>query len=145
MKQDGKAKLKQAAACLLCASISWRYGSSLHGTEFSGAWLTGSLLDMKDVGALLFVLALLLTFFYRRIAAAIALLACLLCLPLYLYFTAPGLFCRLFSKGEWSVPPSANFVWDNWAITGIIVLVITAYVGVRGLCFAEDTQSQNSA
>ena len=69
MKNDGKIKMMQAAACLLCAAIVWRYGSSLEGTAFSG-WVTGPLLDMEDVGSLLFRLALLLTFFYRRIAAA---------------------------------------------------------------------------
>src|SRR6266404_826947 len=68
MTRDEKTKLAQAAACLVCAVVVWRYGSDLEGTEFSGGWLTGPLLDMKDVGTLLFVLALLLTFVYRRIA-----------------------------------------------------------------------------
>ena len=145
MTQDRKAKLKQATVFLLCAAIAWRYGSSTQGTEFSGGRLAGLLLDMKDVGSLLFFLALPLTFFYRRIAAAIALVACLLCLPLYLYFTAPGPFRRLFNDAEWSVPPLANFVWDSWTVTGIVVLAITAYFGVRGLLFAGDSQSQNSA
>ena len=90
MTRDEKTKLAQAAACLVCAVVVWRYGSDLEGTEFSGGWLTGPLLDMKDVGTLLFVLALLLTFVYRRIAAATTLVASLLCLPLYLYFTTPG-------------------------------------------------------
>ena len=62
MTRDGKTKLTQAAACLLCAVVVRRYGSDLEGTEFSGGWLTGPLLHMKDVGSLLFVLALLLTF-----------------------------------------------------------------------------------
>ena len=90
MTRDGKTKITQSAVCLLCAVIVWKYGSDLEGTEFSGGWLTGPLLDMEETGSLLFVLALLLTFFYRRIAAATTLIACLLCLPLYLYFTAPG-------------------------------------------------------
>ena len=145
MKKDGKAKLKQATACLLCAALAWRYGSSLEGTEFSGGWLTGSLLDMQDVGSLLFVLALLLTFFYRRFAAAITLIACLLCLPLYLYFTAPGPFRRLFGRVEWSVPLRTSFACDKWTITGIVVLAITAYVGVRGLLFAGNSRARNSA
>jgi hypothetical protein len=145
MKKDGRAKLVQAAACLLCAGIAWRYASSLAGTEFSGGWLTGSLLDMKDVGSLLFLLALLLTSFSRRIAAAIVLIACLMCLPLYLYFTAPGPFRRLFGRSEWSVPLRARFVWDYWTITGIVVLAITGYVGLRGLWGAADSQSRNSA
>jgi hypothetical protein len=143
MKEGGKAKLEQAAACLLCAAIAWRYGSSLVGTEFSRGWLTGPLLDMKDVGSLLFLLALLLTFFYRRIAAGTTLTACLLCLPLYLYFAAPGLFRRVFSRGEWSGPLRTGSVWDNWTVTGIVVLAITAYLAVRALLTA-DSQPRKS-
>jgi hypothetical protein len=99
---------------------------------------------MKDAGSILFVLALLLTFFYRRIAAATTCIACLLCLPLYLYFTAPRPFRRVF-RGEYSVPLQASFVWNKWAITGIAALAITAYVGVRSLLFPGDSQSRNSA
>jgi hypothetical protein len=139
MTRDRKIKLTQAAACLLCAVVISRYGSDLEGTEFSGGWLTGPLLDMKDVGSLLFVLALLLMFFYRRIAAATTLIACLLCLPLYLYFTAPGPFRWVF-RGEYSVPLQASFVWNKWNITGIVALTIAACLGIRGLLFAADTQ-----
>ena len=71
MNRDCKLQLLQGAACLLCAIVVWRYASSLLGTEFSGGWITGPLLEMKEVGSLLFVLALLLTFFYRRVAAAV--------------------------------------------------------------------------
>ncbi len=144
MTRDGKTKITQAVACLLCAIVVWRYGSNLEGTEFSGGWLTGPLLDMEDAGSLLFVLALLLTFFYRRIAAATTLIACSLCLPLYLYFTAPGPFRWVF-RGEYSVPLQANFVWNKWAITGMVALAIAAYVGVHSLLFAGDSQSRNSA
>ena len=139
MTRDGKTKITQSAVCLLCAVIVWRYGSDLEGTEFSGGWLTGPLLDMEETGSLLFVLALLLTFFYRRIAAATTLIACLLCLPLYLYFTAPGPFRRVF-RGEYSVPLQASFVWNKWNITGIVALTIAACLGIRGLLFAADTQ-----
>jgi hypothetical protein len=144
MMRDRKTKLTQAAACLLSAVVVWRYGSDLEGTEFSGGWLTGPLLDMEDAGFLLFVLALPLTFFYRRIAAAATLIACLLCLPLYLYFTAPGPFRWVF-RGEYSVPLEASFVWNTWAIIGIVALAIAAYVGVRSLLFTGDSQSRNSA
>jgi hypothetical protein len=144
MTRDEKTKLAQAAACLVCAVVVWRYGSDLEGTEFSGGWLTGPLLDMEDGGTLLFVVALLLTFFYRRIAAATALIACFFCLPLYLYFTAPGPFRWVF-RGEYSVSPQANFVWNKWAIIGIVALAIAAYVGIRSLLFAGASQSRNSA
>jgi hypothetical protein len=133
MDADGKSKLTQAGVCVVCAVMVSGYGRSLEGTEFGGGRLTGLLLDMKDVGALLFALALLLTFLYRRIAASIALTACLLSLPLYLYFTNPGPFQRIFSGERWSVPLQATFVWDSWTIAGIVMLAITAYVGIRGL------------
>jgi hypothetical protein len=96
---------------------------------------------MEDIGSLLFVLALLLTFFYRRTAAAITLIACLLCLPLYFYFTAPGPFRWVF-RGEYSVPLQANFVWNKWDIAGIVALTIAACLGVRSLLFAADPEAR---
>ncbi len=145
MKKDKKSKAIQVTACLLSLVIVWRYGTSLEGTEFSGGWLTGPLLDMKFLGSLLFALALLLSFFYQRIAAAIALIACLFCLPLFFYFSAPGPVRSVFRRADSSVPLGASFVWDNWAIMGIIVLTITAYLGVRDLLFAGKSRSRNSA
>ena len=100
MRKDRKVVLVQAVSCLLCAVIAREYGRSFEGTEFGAGWLTGSLLDMKDAGSLLFVLALVLTFIRRRIGATVSLVACALCLPLYLYFTAPSIFHGVF-KGAW--------------------------------------------
>jgi hypothetical protein len=45
---------------------------------------------MTDIGTALFVLALIGSFVYPRIARAIVLASSLLCLPLYLYFIAPA-------------------------------------------------------
>ncbi len=128
----------QSAWCLICAMAVWRYAYSLEGTEFSGGRLTGLLLDMKDAGGLLFILACAMMFFYRRIAAAIAILASLLCLPLYLYFVAPGSFRWLFG-GEYSVPLRASFVWDAWTILWITLLAITTFVALKILLTAEDS------
>jgi hypothetical protein len=144
MKNEGKIKMMQAAACLLCATIVWRYGSSLEGTEFSGGRVTGPLLDMKDAGSVLFLLALLLTFFYRRIAATATLMACLLCLPLYLYFAAPGLFRWAF-RGEYSVPLQASFFWSKWNVMGIVALAIAACAGIRSLLYTAEPHSRKSA
>jgi glycerol-3-phosphate acyltransferase PlsY len=144
MKIIGRAALQQVAACLSCIAIVWRYESSLWGTEFSGGRITGILLGMKDAGSLLFVTALLLTFFYRRIAALITLIACALCLPLYLYFTIPSLFRKIF-RAEWSVPLQAGFIWNNWTVAGIVVLAITASVAVRNLLFTADLGSRPTA
>ena len=102
------------------------------------------MLNMKEVGSVLSIFALLLTFFYRRIAAAVCLIACLLGLPPYLYFIAPGAFRPFFYGAEWSTPRRTTFVWDSWTITGIIVLAVTARVTVRSGLIAADPQSRNS-
>jgi hypothetical protein len=134
MRFNGKSRMKlrrqrlwQAASCLLCIVVAQRNSFGLAGTEFSGGLLTGPLLDSHDIGSLLFVQALLLTFVYPRVAAALAVGASLLCLPLYLYFTAPGPFRRVFG-GEYSVPLQASFVWDRWAILGMLTLVVATYI-----------------
>jgi len=137
MSKDLKQKLAQVAMCLLCASVVWRYASELEGTEFSGGWLTGPLLDLKDIGFALFVLSLVLTFFFQKIGAAITTLASLLCLPLYLYFMLPGLFGRVFGGVE-KVHLRADFVWNRGTIFGILILVVAVGVGLRG--FLATTQ-----
>jgi hypothetical protein len=132
MREGLKQKLLQTSACLLCALLAWRYGSELEGTEFSGGRITGPLLDMYDIGLFLFFPAMLVTFFYRRVAAAIAVAACLLCLPLYLYFTAPGPFRWIF-RGNYSVPAPAGLVWTKWGVAGILALTLAMYVAVRNV------------
>jgi hypothetical protein len=51
---------------------------------------------MTEIGTVLFALALIVAFFFPRIAAGIALVSSVLCLPLYLYFIAPVHFSRIF-------------------------------------------------
>lgn len=116
----------------------WRYAYSLEGTEFSGGRLTGLLLNMKTAGALLFVLAGVMIFFYRRIAAAITILASLLCLPFYLYFAAPGPFRSVFG-GEYSVPLGDKFVLDARTVFGILLFAITTFVSLRTLLISKDS------
>ena len=131
-------RFMHAALCLACAITVWRYAYALEGTEFSGGRLTGVLLDMKNAGALLFILACAMVFLYRRIAGVITILACLLCLPLYLYFVAPGSFRWLFG-GEYSLPLQASFVWDPWTILWIMLLAFTTFAGLRILLTAEES------
>src|SRR6266704_4778095 len=109
MAKFGKQQLWQAISCLLCIAVAWVRLDDLGAPEFSGGWLTGPLFTMADDGSVLFILAIVLTFFYRRIAAVIALMASLLFLPLYLYFVAPGPFRWVF-KGEYFAPLRANFL-----------------------------------
>jgi hypothetical protein len=104
----------------------------LGGTEFGGGRVTGPLLDMYDIGSVLFAVVVLLTFAYPRAAAAMALAASALSFPLYVYFAAPGPF-RGVVRGNWKVPLQANLYWDSWTIAGIVTLVLAAYVCIRTL------------
>jgi hypothetical protein len=129
MKKPGTQQLSLALVCLAGVFVALRNSNGLGGTEFSGGWLTGPLLSMTEVGIVLFLLALIVAFVSPRVAAAIALAASLLCLPLYLYFIAPIPFSQVFGFGhEFKVQPSAGLHWDRWAIAGVLTLAATVYV-----------------
>jgi hypothetical protein len=87
---------------------------------------------MSEIGILLFVVALPMPFVFRRLSGAVTVLASLLCLPLYLYFTIPCLFHWLF-KGEYTIPLQAGVVFGKWSIIGTLALAIAASIGVRDL------------
>jgi hypothetical protein len=137
----GGQKLLQAVSCLVCVVVAQRNSFGLGGTEFSGGHLTGPILDSLEIGSLLFVLALVLTFVRPRIAAALAIAASLLCLPLYLYFTAPGPFRRVFGA-EYSVPLQANFVWDRSAIVGVRAVAVAMCVCIWNLLTVERQRNE---
>ena len=144
----GRRELLQAASCLVCVVLAQRNSFWLGGTEFSGGRLTGPILDSLEIGSLLFVLALVFTFVRPRVAAVLAIFASLLCLPLYLYFTAPGPFRRVFG-GKYSVPLQANFVWDRSAIWAFLQSQLRCAFasGICGLYSAiamEDTNSTHA-
>jgi hypothetical protein len=128
---QGRRTLLLAAGCLLCAALAWKHQINLDGSEFSGGHLTGPLLAMNDVGSGLFVLGMILIFFYSKTAAASAMVASLLCSPLYLYFLFPKLFRRAF-PGEYAVPLQA-FGWDGWSIAGILLIAAVVYFCCRAL------------
>jgi hypothetical protein len=135
MARFGKQELWQAASCLLCLAMAWVHLDYLGNSEFPGGWLTGSLFTLADYGSDLFIPAVVLTFFFRRIAGGVAVMASLLCLPLYLYFIAPGPFRWIF-KGEYSVPLRANFVWNTWAMAGIASLIVAIVICLRSFSAA---------
>jgi len=120
----------QAIACLTCTVVLWVHLDDFGASEFSGGRLTGPLFKMADLGSVLFLLALLLTFFLRRTAATIALAATLLCFPFYLYVLMPGPYRWIF-KGEYSVPLYRPFHWDNWAVVGVFSLLFVATLSLR--------------
>jgi hypothetical protein len=131
MTQISKQKLWHAAAFLAAVGILWLHLDDFGG-EFIGGWLTGKILSMADSGGILFLFALVLTIFLPRIASGVALLASLLCLPLYLYVVAPGPFRQLF-KGEYKGSLNQPFVWNWWAAVGIASIILAAAFSVRGI------------
>jgi hypothetical protein len=130
MRKVPKEKMWQAIACLACTAVLWIHLDDFGASEFSGGWLTGPLFKMADLGSLLFLVALVLTFFLRRTAATIALTATVLCFPFYLYIVMPGPYRWIF-KGEYSVPLSRPFAWDNWAVVGVLSLLFAAILSLR--------------
>lgn len=123
-------KMLQAIACLTCTVVLWVHLDGFGASEFSGGRLTGPLFNLAELGSVLFLLALLLTFFLRRTAATIALGATLLCFPFYLYVLMPGPYRWIF-KGEYSVPLYRPFHWDNWAVVGVFSLLFVAILSLR--------------
>jgi hypothetical protein len=130
-----KQKLLQACCAAVSAVLAFKY-DRFAGTEFSSGRVSGPMLDMFSIGTLLFALALLTLWMYPRIAAIITSLASLLCFPLYVYFTAPGLF-RFIFRGEYSTPLPASFRWDFWAVLGMLALLVTAYVSTQAFFAGE--------
>ena len=123
-------KIWHAIACFACAVVLWIHLYDFGASEFGGGRLTASLIRMADLGSLLFAMALLLTFFRPRFGATIALAATLLSLPLYLYILMPEPYRWIF-KGEYSVPLTQTFHWDNWAVVGIVSLLFVAVLSFR--------------
>jgi len=124
----------QAASFLLCVSLALKLTNGLEGTEFSGGWLTGPLLAMAELAIILFVLALVLTFFFPRIAAAMGIVSALLCLPLYGFLLAPVPFARVFARGhEFSMQPEPGFHWHGWPVTALLSVAVALYFSIRRL------------
>jgi len=144
-KQAGQ-KLWQAFGCVTCLVLTSMFSNQLGDSEFSGGRITGPVLSIFDTGILLFLVALLLTSFYVRIAAIIGLAASLLCLPLYFYFVAPGPFGLVF-KGEYSTPQLTNTVLDGSAIAGVVALAATMVICLHNFWSSnrEDRRSPKSA
>jgi hypothetical protein len=124
----------QAASFLLCVSLALKLTSGLDGTEFSGGWLTGPLLSMADDAIILFILALVLTFLFPRIAAGFGIASALLCSPLYCFFIAPVPFAQVFARGhEFKVQQTPGLHWRTWPVTALLSVAIALYFCIRRL------------
>ena len=129
MEKFRKQILWQAATCLFCTGVLWIQLDAYGGSEFSGGHVTGRLFTMAELASLLFFVALLLTISFPRVAAAIVLAATLLCLPFYVYILMPGTYRHIF-KSEYAVPLQRSFVWNNWAVVGVLGIVIAAFLSL---------------
>jgi hypothetical protein len=132
MKKPESQQVLQAISCLLCVFITVCNTIDLSGTEFSGGWLTGPLLSLAEIGILLFVFALAMTFWYPRLAAALGIAASLLALPIHFYFIATVPFSEVFAPGhEFRLQPSAGFHWEKWTVIGVLALAAAFFLCVR--------------
>lgn len=128
----------QAGSFLLCTSLAWRVASGYEGTEFSGGWLTGPLLSMVGSGTVLFIIAIVLTFVFPRVAAAIGLAASVLCLPLYFFFIAPIPFAEVFARGhEFKVQPAPGFHGETWPVIALFATAIAMCLCIRRFASKE--------
>jgi hypothetical protein len=142
LKRPNIAQTFQAGSLLLCVFLALQITSGLDGTEFSGGWVTGPLLSMADIGTLLFVLALVLTFLFPRVSAAIGLASTLLCLPLYCFFVAPVPFAQVFARGhEFKVQPAPGFHWHTWPVTALLGVAVAVYACIRRLSTSGPMQN----
>ena len=132
MDKRYRQRMWQALACLACVGVLWIHLGDYGASEFSGGRVTGKLLTMADLATLLFLVAFPVTVFLPRIAAVVAVMATLLCLPFYLYLLMHGPLRQIF-KGEYSVPLDRPFVWDKWALLGIFSLLIAGALSLRSL------------
>jgi hypothetical protein len=115
-----------AGCCLLCFVLT----QTGEPGEAIGGWLTGPMWQMADAGTALFVVALVLAFMRPRPAAVVAVIACALTAPLWLYFTAPDVFTWIFG-GAHKGP--SGFFWSRSQIMGLLALAVTTCVSIRRL------------
>ena len=130
MERFRKEKTWLAIGYIACIVVIWVHLDDFGASEFRGGRLTGPLFYMAVLGSLLFLVAVVLTFFLRRIAATVGLAVVLLCSPFYLYILMPGPYRWIF-KGEYSVPLHGPFHWDHWAVVGIVSLLVATILSLR--------------
>jgi hypothetical protein len=118
-----KQKVLLIFGCVVCEVACGRSFLAFEGAEFGGGTLAGK----KDLGGILFVLAVVLAFKFPRSAAISALMACFVSLPFYLYLVFPRPFRKAW-PGNWSILelPRQTFVWDGWWMTAIVFNVLLA-------------------
>jgi hypothetical protein len=127
-----------AAACVLGTIVTFRFTDYLGPTEFNGGTLTSHLMNWQDNASVLFLLAAVLAFLYRRISASIAVVSAVLAAPLYIYFIAPGPFRSVFPGNYWQ-PLTHRFVWDPWSLAGAAMVTAVVPLSIRAFRSARRT------
>ena len=146
MKRPDARQVAQAGSFLLCVCLTLQLTWGLDSTEFSGGWLTGPLLSMADNGILLFIIAIVLTFLFPRIAAAIGLVSSLLCVPLCAFSIAPAPFAQIFARGhEFKVRPELGLHWRTWPVVTLLAVTLACYLCVRRFVVGNRMPSQRPA
>ena len=140
MRSDRTFRILQSIACVVCAILVWRYTGRLEGTEFSGGQITARLLEAANISIILFLVALVFSFFRVRPSAATTLVASLFALPVYLYPMCPGPFRYIF-KGNYSVPDPRSFVFDAASFIGISAMALALLISFSNL-FVRQSSSQ---
>src|SRR5258708_22014660 len=131
----GKHYAVAQAACYGVSFIAgFVFGLPMEGWEFSGGSVTGRLMAAQDWSLLIFILALLVTFWFRRVGAALGIVASVLSLPLYLYFVFPRPFQAL-TGGIYSMPATRYFAWNSPAVLCVAIAAVTIAVCVKGLAY----------
>lgn len=128
MTKEMRCTLAEVGAVILCLAPALRSINFLEGAEFSGGHVTAPLVSATTTAALVLFVTIPVAFFYRRLAAAMALTAALFCVPIYLYVVFPGAFRRLFG-GDYSVPTPARH-FDDWAVGGLLAVLIAVSVSL---------------
>lgn len=134
MRSLWKQRLYQIAAYAVCLAISAYMTDLLGPSDFRGGSLTGHLWFSADRGGILLIAAILLAMPLPRIAAAIGMLAALLCIPLYVFLLAPLPFARVFAPhGEFSVRPAPGLHWEPLPLAGLIASLVAISISIRAL------------
>jgi len=90
------------------------------------------MLDAGILGALCFLIALITTFLSTRAAMASVFLGFLLCLPLYVYRLAPGLFRSIF-PGEYKMQLHAPLRWHTWSALGVVASISVLFLCIMSV------------
>jgi hypothetical protein len=99
----------------------------LMGTELMGGTVTGPMINLAAIGALLFLAAAVLVLIQQRASAITGVAAVPFCIPLSIYRIFPRFFVRIVG-GEWAGPPHEVFKWHVWSIIGILAATVVVYL-----------------